>query len=536
MTALRVEEGTVRADPSAGLAVRSIWVPAAILSLFAVLLRILVATRREGIEIDGIAYLASARAILHDWQAFQVLHPPLYSLILAPFYGLWSDPEWGARVISAVLGGLWVWPTLWLARETTDEDVTWTAGFLIAVMPAAVEASTRILAEATYGLFLTIFLSVFARTLRTGALGYVGLAGFVGGATALARPEGMGYLIWAGALLLLAPWIIGKPWTKRLALLGLGVLIVTWFTVLAPYMVVVKQQTDHWSWSGKVGWTLRWAENVGQERQEEFAGRVMTDTKEEDLQQNLVTYIVSRPREVLSRIVINLHLIDKYTLPKLLHTGGIALVLLGLLFLRFRSGQAPMEWFLAAAPLPFVGLLLFLVEARYFVAIMPVLCIIAGIGVARAGYCWDMLPSRRLSKTGMLLLVVAMLSFVPYNLRPWYRQDPSGVEKAAGLWLLRTAGAGAGFIGSYPRIEYYAKSHGLRFARHSLDDLLAEGKKVGARFLIVDNAWLPMLRPDLLALVREDSGRHSDLEVAHVVEDRGGHRVVIYRIKGGASQ
>ena len=136
----------------------------------------------------------------------------------------------------------------------------------------------------------------------------------------------------------------------------------------------------------------------------------------------------------------------------------------------------------------------------------------------------------------MLLLVVAVLSFVPYNLRPWFRQDPPGVEKAAGLWLLRTAGAGAGFIGSYPRIEYYAKSHGLLFARQSLDDLLAEGKRRGARFLIVDNVFLPALRPDLLTLVREDSGHHPDLEVAHVVEDRAGHRVVIYRITGGAPQ
>jgi 4-amino-4-deoxy-L-arabinose transferase-like glycosyltransferase len=531
-----VEEGTVRADPSAWRAVRSIWIPAAILSLFAVLLRILVATRREGIDIDGITYLQTAEAFVKDWRTISILHPPLYSLILAPFLGFWSDPEWGARVVNAVLGGLWVWPTLWLARETTDEDVSWTAGLLVAVMPAAVEASTRILSEATFGLCLTVFLAVFVRALRTATLGWVGLAGVLGGLATLARPEGIGYLILAGCLLMLAPLLAGTRWTKRLVLMGLGVLSITWFMVLAPYMVVVEQQTGHWNWSGKVGWTLRWAESVGQERQEEFAGRVMTDTNEEDLQQNLVTYIVSRPGEVLSRIVINLHLIDQYMLPKLLHTGGIALVLLGLFFLRFRSGQAPMEWFLAAAPLPFAGLLLFLVEARYFVAIMPVLCIIAGIGVARVGYCGDMPPSRRLSKTGMLLLVVALLSFVPYNLRPWYRQDPPGVEKTAGLWLLRTAGAGAGFIGSYPRIDYYAKSHGLRFARHSLNDLLAEGKKRGARFLIVDNVFLPALRPDFLVLVREDSGRHPDLEVAHVVEDRAGHRVVIYRIKGGAPQ
>ena len=513
---------------------RSIWLPGMVLSVVAILLRVLVATRREGIDIDGITYLQTAEAFVKDWRTISILHPPLYSLILAPFHGFWSDPEWGARVVNAVLGGLWVWPTLWLARETTDEDVSWTAGLLVAVMPAAVEASTRILSEATFGLCLTLFLAAFVRALRTATPGWVGLAGVMGGLATLARPEGMGYLILALCLLMLAPRLVGARWTKRLVLMGLATVTITWFAVLAPYMVVVEQQTGHWNWSGKLGWTLRWAESVGQERQVEFSGRVMSETREEDLLQDLPAYVAAHPGDVASRVVINLHLLEKYTLPALLHTGGIALLVLGIVHLRFRRAPSPPEWFLALTPIPLAGLLLFLVEARYFVSIIPVASIIAGIGLARVGCRVGMPRSRRLSRTGMLLLVVAVLSFVPYNLRPWFRQDPPGVEKAAGLWLLKAAGAGTGFIGSYPRIEYYAKSRGLRFAQRSLNDLLAEGKNHGARFLIVDSFLLPSLRPDMLALVREDSWRYPDLEVAHVVEDRAGSRVVIYRIKGNA--
>jgi predicted membrane-bound mannosyltransferase len=115
-----------------------IWPAGLILCLLAIGLRILVASRREGIEIDGMTYLANAQALRGNWRAIDVLHPPLYSVILAPFLGLWRDPEWGARVISSVLGGLWVWPTLWLARQTTEERVAWTAALLVAFMPAGV--------------------------------------------------------------------------------------------------------------------------------------------------------------------------------------------------------------------------------------------------------------------------------------------------------------------------------------------------------------------------------------------------------------
>ena len=86
----------------------NIWTPGLVLSFLAILVRLLVATRREGIEIDGITYLANARAMLHDWKSINVLHPPLYSLMLVPFSRLWDDPEWGGptprRAISSASG------------------------------------------------------------------------------------------------------------------------------------------------------------------------------------------------------------------------------------------------------------------------------------------------------------------------------------------------------------------------------------------------------------------------------------------------
>src|SRR5882762_3398381 len=110
-----------------------LWLPGLTLSGAAILLRLAVASRREGIEVDGITYLNNARALLGDIGAFTVLHPPLYSVHLAPVLWLSDDAEWVARVVSAVLGGLWVWPTLWLARGTTGARVACLFFLVVAV-------------------------------------------------------------------------------------------------------------------------------------------------------------------------------------------------------------------------------------------------------------------------------------------------------------------------------------------------------------------------------------------------------------------
>lgn len=503
-----------------------LWLPGLILSGAAILLRLAVASRREGIEVDGITYLTNARALLSDFGAFTVLHPPLYSILLTPFLWLSADAEWVARVVSAVLGGLWVWPTLWLSRGATDARVAWLAGLLVAVSPSAVEASTRVLSEPIAGLTLTTFFVVLVRALRTGSLGSAALAGVLGGLTTLSRPEGMAYLALAWVVLARAPRLVAWR-ASRHVLAGLGVLTLVWCAVLFPYMALVKRETGHWHWSGKVGQTLVFAESVGDERPGAAMERAITDPAP-DVPRTLLDYVLARPREAVKRIAINLHLVDKYFAPGLLQSGGIALLAVGLVQLQWRRGPAPPEWFLAIAPLPLLGLLLFVLDARYGTPLVPVLSIIAAIGLRRLGQPDD--PSPHLSVRARILLVVVLLSFGPWIARPWFRQDPAAVEKQAGLWIRRSTGPGATFIGRYPVIAHYAEARAIPFGQRSLDAALAEGRSLGARFVVADSVRLPESRPDLLGLVA--GARVSpDLELTHVEEDRAGRRVVIYQIR-----
>jgi 4-amino-4-deoxy-L-arabinose transferase-like glycosyltransferase len=509
---------------------RDIWLPATILSCAAIALRLLVATRREGIEIDGITYLLNAQVIMGDWRTLDLLHPPLYSMLLAVFHPLWSDAEWGARVVSAVVGGLWVWPALWLASETTTARVRWPAGALVALFPSAVEAGTRVLAESLFGLCLAVFLVGLIRTLKTRSWLAAGLSGLAGGLATLTRPEGMAYLPFAwGAAALWAFCCVQRDRRRHVMILA-GVLTATWMLAVLPYAWVIKQQTGQWHWSGKVGVTLRWAESVGRERPQAFLEQMMQGTRDDDLPRGIGDYVLAHPLDSALRAAENAHLMDKYVIPGLVHSGGLALVILGFACLRLRPAADSWEWYLAASLLPLAGFLLFVVEVRYFVSAVPVLCIVSAIGLARmrqlgrpAG------PEAGLSRAGLIVLAVVLASFVPWLARPWFRQDPSAVEKAAGLWLRQTEGRGAVLVGRYPRVAHYAEATAVPFPSRPLDGLLAESRKRGARFLVADSEVLPATRPDLLMLAAGAAGR-ADLELMHIEEDRAGRRVALYRI------
>jgi len=508
---------------------RRAWLGGVALAAAAAALRALVATRREGIEVDGIVYLGNARALAAgEWSSITVLHPPGYSIVLMPFVAWASDPEWIARLVSAALGGLWVLATLWLARETTDERVGWTAAVLAALMPSAVEAGTRVLAEAAAGLVLTLLLAAFARLVTAPSWKLVVAVGFLGGFATLTRPEGAAYVVLAAVTLVVLPRLAPGRWPSGRGLGSAAVVLGLAIVLVLPYSALIHRQTGVWHWSGKADAALRIAEHVGADRPGAVIERVVTGMEDAGPARGLVSTLLAHPWETLRRILVNLHLLDRYVIPGLLETGGIVLLALGYLHLRPRRPPARPEWLLALAPLPLAGLLLFNVEARYFVPLIPAMSVVAALGVARFGRHPEAPARRRLVTAARVVLLLVLASWAPWIARPWFREDPAAVDKRAALWLRETVGPGAVFVGRYPLISYYAGAVGVPFAEKPLAQALADGRRAGARFAIVDSERLPVSRPDLLGLVAGES--RPGLELARLVEDRAGRRVVVYRL------
>jgi hypothetical protein len=257
--------------------------------------------------------------------------------------------------------------------------------------------------------------------------------------------------------------------------------------------------------------------------------RAITEIPADEKPQGFVDYVAAYPGEVARRIIVNLHLMDKYTLPSLLHSSGIALVLLGFLRLKFRRLPANPEWFLPFSLLPVAGFLFFMVDSRYFVALIPILSIIAGVGLERLGPQEDSIHPRRLSAVAILVLALVLLSFVPWIIRPWFREDPAALDKVAGEWLRKTVGPGVVFLGRSPVIAYYAAGKSIPFSSQSYDVALAKARQAGATFLIADSDRLAATRPDLLDLASGSSCRPG-IALTHTARDRTDRRMVIYRI------
>jgi 4-amino-4-deoxy-L-arabinose transferase-like glycosyltransferase len=504
--------------------VRSILLPGLVCSVLGLAVRLLVATRREGIEVDGILYLANAAALAGDLKGFNAVHQPLYSLVLAGLGPLGGDPEWVGRVAAAVAGGLWVWPALWLARETTDAPVAWPTGLLTALLPSAVEAGTRVLPDTLLGLLMTATLAACLWAARTGSAGAAAVTGAVGALAALAHPVGVGSLVLALVLLALAPRWAPPSGPRRRWVAAPAALALAAALVLAPQVALVHAATGGWGWTGKrLGYTLTFSEHVGDERPMAAAERLTSGVRPEDAPAGALAYAREHPAGLARRAFVNLHLVDKYTLPGLLQSGGLVLVALGLA--RLRWTRARLEWVLPVALLPLGALLLLNVEPRYFVPALPVLAVIAALGVVRLGRR----RRRGVPVLGAVVFVLALLSFAPWLVRPWLREDPSAVDRMAGRWLRAEAGPGATFLGRYPVIGYYAGARDLPLGARELGEALAEGRQQGARFLVVDSVRTPELRPDLLPLLGGAAAR-PELVLATTIEDRAGRRVLIYRI------
>jgi hypothetical protein len=268
------------------------------------------------------------------------------------------------------------------------------------------------------------------------------------------------------------------------------------------------------------------AETVGEEGQGVWQIRELDGSR---APRSVAAHMLARPEATLRRVLINLHLVDKYALTGLLGSGGIALVALGFFHLRFRRAPARPEWVLGLAPLPLAGFLVYLVSARYFVSLVPALSIVAAVGLARFSRTPDV-PSRGpCSGRSRLLLVLVLASFAPWIARPWFREDPNAVEKATGLWLRRSGGPGAIIMGAYPVIDHYAGSHGIAFHGPALAEAIARGRRAGARYLIADNYRLQEAPPGL-ALLASVGDSPPRLELVRIFEDRTGRRVLVYRI------
>lgn len=229
---------------------REAWLLGGILVLAAAV-RIL---RWQGLAVmfnDGPIFLVLAQAIESGLPDQALAHPfhPLYSALVAAAHGPIADWETAAVFVSVLCGSLAVAALYFFVRELHGRAAAWIAALVLAVHPGAIEYTGDIQSEGTYLLCFLVSALLLWRALRDRrpTLGLLG--GLAAGLAYLARPEGLGIALVAGALVLFEGRKQGAPFRRPLLLagaIGLGAAL-----LVAPYVGFLRVQTGEWALTQK---------------------------------------------------------------------------------------------------------------------------------------------------------------------------------------------------------------------------------------------------------------------------------------------
>jgi 4-amino-4-deoxy-L-arabinose transferase-like glycosyltransferase len=479
---------------------------------------------------DTVTYLSLARN-LFSGQGFtefgkpQIIHPPLYPILIGIFWKLCGDLLLGAQLVSFLAGALLVLPAYSLARNLFGGRAGLYAAALAAVFPVLVYGSVETYAESLYAFILLCALAVFWRTLKKGMAAGMLAAGILFGLAFLTHPTGFLFLAVAWSFVVLVqilPVRVSFPrFLGRLALLPLG------FALAAlPFWIFIHQATGEWSLSGyshfNATYQIQGARGVP-------IGRVVFECMEElyagippaeSVGMNMSELARRRPEVFLS--IVRYHLADGWqeveksarflgvpsgTLFAVLG-AAVGLLILAFVLLFRKRAQRPSVLFLAALFLPAGSLIVVGVEHRYFYAFVPLVLIgLAGFLTDREEAFRGRRSASAVFRAAAALLFLALLAGsagvihrkavkagIPYEyklLGSWMKENIPGIEGEK-VMMSRLAPA------------YYSGCEWNVFFWGDYPGLIAYLKERGIRYVIIDDWKLSLVHPDLTFLLNAD--------------------------------
>jgi len=459
---------------------------------FAFILRFFVAVNTEVIAVDSVEYIRLAKAFSSgDYMgALDVRRPPLYPALIGLASFVVPDFEFAGRLVSLVFGALTAVLVYFLGRRVFDEKTGLVAAAFVAAHPYMLRYSGDVLTEALYYFLVAIVALLGLKAVIEKSPLIMFLAGIAGAFAYLTKPAGLVALI---AITLFAaferPGKINSEWHQRLILL-----FSLWavFIIMAlPYLVFIYHKTGAVSLTGKISAHAVLSLAGGGFIEEGNAG-------------------------MFAR-----HFPEAWSYP------FFALFLL-YLFKRLKEGFKREEKFvLFLAGFYWLVCLLILPRRRYLVHMMPVALALPAQG---AIYFNEWLKGIFKVRGGAIAAVSAVILIVAEILTGMASLGKQRVaEKAAGLYIKESMGAGISILSRKPITAFYAEGRFVplpRDAKFTLKELFEYGKENSVAYLV-----------DYRAGVRETVTDFNDNALSEVKSfgDRDGKEFVIYRLGPGAT-
>ena len=501
-----------------------------------------------------------------------VHHAPLFPGLAGLVYLVTGDLALASEILYAVLGSLLVLPIYAIGREIYDRRVGLAAASLVAVFPALTAGILHwgTMTEATYMLFAYLGLWAGAVALRPvfrrqsqpemdrrAPLWAYPLSGVCFGLAYLTRPEAIGYFAVGGLLFVFLRALRRKLLSGRFWL-GMLLYVLAFGLCFAPYAYYVRMSTGSWMVSEKVGVTyltclgLVRGDTAAFDRATWGLDSTGLETfffSPESYDVSMLDLILADPRSFLGLLYMNAIgfvkvLIDRTLFPYLL----LPLVALGL----FRDGwtreRTFKELYLMGSFVPVLGFLMFFIQARYLVPVIPTLILWTALGIVSLSEWvvgtvvayrspatdgqhayWHMPGGWRkaIEATLVVILMAGLLATYPAVLDE-VRNVGSfrPVHRTMGELLGEKLSPDVVVMSRYPAIAFHAGTAWVPTPNASWPAILEYAEHKGAAYFVVDERELKY-RPQLTFLVTGEQVPPELQFVMAITED--GERLVVYR-------
>jgi 4-amino-4-deoxy-L-arabinose transferase-like glycosyltransferase len=241
----------ILAQPVARAAARTFLRTIVVLAGLAMVLRIgaLVLQGPTAVEGDAANYARIAQNF-HDGVGNvtirgvpNVLHAPLYPLLMAALLFVVRSPEAAGIAISLAAGTLLVVMIYRLTAAIADARSATVAGILAALHPILIGASIVGLSECLFMALVFTGLDALVRALQRASYGRMAFAGVCFGGAYVTREEGLAYAA-IGAVAVIVASLYARP-SPRIIAAQLLALLVPFAICAAPYVAFLTNVTGH---------------------------------------------------------------------------------------------------------------------------------------------------------------------------------------------------------------------------------------------------------------------------------------------------
>jgi len=508
-------------SPNASLRLSSrecLWLGA--IALGALVLRLVWLPFDPAIPPDGFHYARLAEAMRSGNLAagLSAYWPPLYPFLVALAGLLVRDIELAGRLVSILAGVALLYPAYLLARNIWHRTAGYTLAAMLAIDPALIRNSTRLLSDSAYTLLFVSAALFGLLALFDDRRSFFFWCGVAYGGAYLTRPEAFGYVWLIVALVPAVAWLRSR--LDRRSIVMAGLLLVGFASVATPYVFYLREQTGGWTISAKFsahlfgdaglwyrllpGEDLTYADRLWSDRPSERRAEPARETAAES---DAGEAPAVAPRGLGTRLRVALHRIGggvfhtyRSVLPQVVPPLTLLLAGAGLFYRRTGPEQTAKEIYLALLILAtLAGYAVTLAAPRYILPQLPL--VYAWVALGWLSFARRFLPPPQVPRPGgrrwravewaVLPAMIAVflgtgLQEATFPLRSGEWAQGREIRQA-GRWLAEHAEGSPVIMGTSPVVAFYARTYDFFYLPDdTLEAIRRHATRRGASYIAVD--------------------------------------------------